>query len=212
MTENGWNGATVPEEMLIHLRGKTSDRKLRLFACLCCRRIWHLFTDERMHNAVEAAERYAEALASREQLSAALSLTFEMQRRGGFHSAAHLAAGTAGAACGADAWAAAWNVVSETRRMLREVRPEMIVLLEGRGQAVLLRHMIGNPFRPGARPEHWASACTGLAQALYAGEDVAGPLADALEEAGHIDLARHFRDEPNHPRGCWALDTILGKS
>lgn len=36
-------------------------------------------------------------------------------------------------------------------------------------------------------------------------------LADALMEAGHIELAEHFR-EPVHPKGCWAMDVILGKT
>ena len=195
--------------MLLHLRGKTSDRKLRLFACLCCRRIWHLFTDERMHNAVEAAEKFADDPRQEAQMRSASSLNAAIQGRGGFHSAAYLAAGTASHACGTDAWAAAWNVLSETRRMLREIAAGAS---GDEAQAALLRHVIGNPFLPLARPEHWPSACTGLGQALYAGEDVAFALADALEEAGFTELGQHFRDEPEHPGGCWALDILLGKS
>lgn len=37
-------------------------------------------------------------------------------------------------------------------------------------------------------------------------------LADALEERGHVEpLALHFRSEPTCPKGCWALDLILGR-
>jgi len=36
-------------------------------------------------------------------------------------------------------------------------------------------------------------------------------LVDALEEAGHQELAQHFRKEEWHPKGCWAIDAILGK-
>jgi hypothetical protein len=31
-----------------------------------------------------------------------------------------------------------------------------------------------------------------------------------LLEAGHAELAAHFQ-ERDHPKGCWALDLILGK-
>src|SRR5262245_7808410 len=42
--------------------GRPSGRRLRLFAAACVRRIWHLLTDPRARDAVEATERYAEGL------------------------------------------------------------------------------------------------------------------------------------------------------
>ena len=45
---------------------------------------------------------------------------------------------------------------------------------------------------------------------MYAGEDCAFALHDALLEDGKPGLARHFMT-PEHPRGCKYLDLILGK-
>jgi hypothetical protein len=71
VTEPEWVACTDPRVMLEYLSGEVSDRKLRLFAVACCRRIWHLVSDERSRRAVDAAERYADGLAPLDELAAA---------------------------------------------------------------------------------------------------------------------------------------------
>ena len=75
MTEAEWLGSTIPRAMLMSLedRAKTGqlNRKLRLFACACVRRAWHLVVHDRSRAAVEVAERYADGLATPEELDAA---------------------------------------------------------------------------------------------------------------------------------------------
>jgi hypothetical protein len=74
MTESDWITATNPQEMLEFLRnsGKASERKLRLFAVACCRRIWHLIPVREAKACLDVAERYAEGLAGAGEMGAAI--------------------------------------------------------------------------------------------------------------------------------------------
>jgi hypothetical protein len=116
-----------------------------------------------------------------------------------------------------------WRLFSSIPAMIREDRV----------QADLLRHIVGNPFRPPAAV-HCPSHVLQLAEAQYAGNDCLFALHDALLDSGHVELAEHLDPNPtpkprpasamdifsrtemhcedkHHPKGCWALDLILAK-
>src|SRR5580692_10183642 len=54
--------------MLKFLHGKVSDRKLRLFACGCCRRIWWALSLKAVRQAVETAEQNADGFVTDSEL------------------------------------------------------------------------------------------------------------------------------------------------
>jgi hypothetical protein len=89
---------------------------------------------------------------------------------------------------------------------------DTVRLVEQSEQSRLVRHIVGNPFLPSTVADQWPPTIIQLADALYNGSDSGFALHDALLEAGHTDLAEHFRQKTSHPKGCWALDVILGKS
>jgi hypothetical protein len=60
MTEAKWLACADPEKMLLAIRDVVSERKMRLFAIACCRRIWDRITDPRSRAAVEFAEQHVE--------------------------------------------------------------------------------------------------------------------------------------------------------
>jgi hypothetical protein len=94
---------------------------------------------------------------------------------------------------------------------------------EERAVCDLIRHVIGNPFRPASLAPAWLTpAVLKLAKAAYDNQLLPSGLldntrlsilADALEEAGctNAETLSHLRGSGPHVRGCWALDRLLGK-
>ena len=68
MTETEWLATTDPQLMLDHLGDLASRRKLQLFSCACCRRLYGLFPNAVIRRLVETAERDADELAEPEEL------------------------------------------------------------------------------------------------------------------------------------------------
>jgi hypothetical protein len=245
MTEAEWLACADPDEMLAYLHGKISDRKFRLFACACCRRVAHLIRPMRnpglakpvdYHRVIEAAEEAADGLLSGEELTAlhkqaekAKPLSVDGSWAATWALAVHATeaaeesaeaarqalavvaaedsrlAARAASVSGAPAadQTTAWDRVDAVRQEALDA--------ERIEQANLLREIAGNPFRPLMPREPLPLTVVQLGESLYAGEDCAFALHDALLEAGHTELAEHFR-QGTHPKGCWVLDMILDKS
>jgi hypothetical protein len=172
MTEAEWLACTDPVAMLLFLRGKASDRKLRLFACACCRRVLHLL-NEGCGQAVGMVEEYVQT-GKRGGLHAARRVAHEARERLGVEvwqapdrvahcraevrnwasstvwEAARQNPATAAQAHLAAARALGWWQKAEeeaggvvTDPLLR-AEPSVTEL---QAQAALLRDLFGNPFR-----------------------------------------------------------------
>jgi hypothetical protein len=74
MTEAEWQACPEPRDLLsaygttVNLRAKPVARKVRLFGCACCRRIWPLLKHPAWRQAVEVAERFADGHATAREL------------------------------------------------------------------------------------------------------------------------------------------------
>jgi hypothetical protein len=232
MTEDQWLTCGEPAPMLDWVAAAAAERKLRLFACACCRRIWNLIVDARARTAVEAAERFADGALTRRLLD-------EQWDAEGVSAAEHA---VDGATANDIRWGAFWAAANATeavvaRDLARITRPPVPLTrdefrkwaesrsavkeesdrTEKTAQANLLRDIIGNPFHPAGFDSTWRTPTTlRLAQAIYDERcfDRMPELADELQRAGCQDLALldHCRKVREHVRGCWALDLVLGKS
>jgi hypothetical protein len=224
VTESEWQTCTDTEAMLKFLRGRISNRKLRLFACACVRLVWHLLP--------EPAHRYREAVAFAEDLADGRRTSWErddLVRQlqeddfGVQLHARHL--GRFGVTRVAHAVHEALGFAPR-RAAAEAVRyVSMALLVRGgeewrRGPADVLRHLVGDPFRPVRIEPSWLAwhggAAVKIASAIYDARSFADlpVLADALEEAGcdSADLLDHCRGPGGHVRGCWAVDLVLDRS
>jgi hypothetical protein len=232
MTGAEWMVCKDPGLMLDSIRFKVSERKVRLFACGCVRRIENLLTDQRALDALEIAERYAdgfvveakrsEARKADQQVAQSRSVT----SRPTFHKWERRAASAVYYATARNPSEAAWNArqfaiealiwkaggfTGSDARAIDESEKSL--------QAELIRDIFGIPLAKIAFHRDWLSWNNGtlpkLAQSIYDDRafDRLPILADALEDAGcdNPDILAHCRGLGPHVRGCWVIDLILGK-
>ena len=73
MTEAEWVACGDPRPMVLHLGREAGERKLRLFAFACVRRLWDKVPAEALKHAVEASERHADGLIDDRELGEAVT-------------------------------------------------------------------------------------------------------------------------------------------
>jgi hypothetical protein len=221
MTEWEWE-KTERVYDLTHHKSSRSDRKRRLLACACARRVLTFLDDPRFTRAIECCEQYADATIGWRAM-----LELRKVVRTARHDAdsvgcdehTHLAAGAVEAATAKNFMNFKMALEAAQHSMGARSRPAFseACAIEQTHQVQLARDIFGNPFRPVAFDPSWrTSTAIALAEGIYADRtfDRLPILADALEDAGcgAADLLTHLRGDGPHVRGCWALDLVLGKT
>jgi hypothetical protein len=238
MSETIWTTASEPPRLLSLLGEEASPRKLRLFACACCRQLGSRLSDEaRTH--VDHCERFADGEATfralqgsdvvlgRRQTETQQALLHQVPSMLEMERESILAA--LRCLSGRSAYQVAINTAYAVRSIGGRVTafggrvtasgsftPDLDGERNARNdQAKLLRDIFGNPFRPipiGPAPN---DPIRRLAQLIYDERrvDHLPILADALEEAGCTSesVLGHCRSAGPHVRGCWVVDALLGK-
>ena len=216
----------------IELATAASGRKLRLYACACCRTIGRLMSDQRSHQAVRVAERFADGQATLTTLREAHWQATQALKLLDVQEGARVLTPLAG-----DRDRALDAAHHAARAAWRTSTPE---LLDGQAASIvalnasqaarhadrpitdldeLFRDLFGAPLPPPELDPAWLRWNDGtiprIAQAIYDQRRFRDVpiLADALEEAGctNGDTLEHCRGPGPHVRGCWVVDRLLGK-
>ena len=222
MTEAEWLTYASPTAMLmvLHFQNKASERKWRLLAVACCKRIWPLLTNERSRRAVELWEHSADHPVSNEELQAASKAAYENML---LYSDDELTANAARSAALAAAFASypylGFYNIQELMIAAIGAAVSGGIPFDAPAQADLLHDVFDSAFRRLNIQQSWLKwndeSVRELSQAIYDDRafDRLPILADALEDAGcdNADILTHCRSGGEHVRGCWVVDLLLGK-
>jgi hypothetical protein len=198
MTEAQWLACTDPLQMLRALHGKTSDRKLRLFAVAAARDLLafnpeqcrgHWYDTEAFEAAILRAEAHADGYGPPLPPYSLTTIWVE-------HPSAEQAACTA---LGSDPDIGIF--VFDPAEAIKDFRVN---------PSHWVRDIFASPFRPlPPRPE----AIAPLAEQIYTGDWGQMPLlGEWLQEHGYWSEGEHCLDPNNqHVKGCWVVDWVRGR-
>jgi len=232
MTAEEWDSSTSLEELLAACGLVEGERRLRLFNAACARRVAPVMPDDSARRLVDLAEQRADGLlADRDWLMAVVeTLDPYMGNEAARDSAGGATFGVLMHLHQADARSILrlTESVIEARAYLAytggypvDIGAEAWVRQAVEGETTTLCHMFrcvcGNPFRPVVLDRSWlTTTVVALASGIYDEKafDRMPILADALQDAGcdNADVIAHCRSAGSHVRGCWLIDTLLGKA
>lgn len=201
MTDADWLASNDLALMLRFIRLRLDDRKLRLFACACCRLVWDSLPHDACRRAVELGEAYADdRLDDAERESARRELNRILEGERGLRG----------------------RLGQASEQLLRPRFDPLLVAERARTgmyprvfatrQCELLRDVVGDPFQRIKCPALEAEIVD-LARTIYETQSFSqlSALTDRLAKTQNTppSIVDHLR-QPAHVRGCWALDIVAG--
>jgi hypothetical protein len=206
---------------------KLTDRKQRLLACACVRRVWALLAAPELRAVISDAEAFADGWRTIAELKASYTAARLVSEALPRHSPMSLAAW---AATRTATHAQYCNRPFDHRETLHLSQIVTEALIPGEGpndpQVRDVRQVeadihqsflvdIEPPPETGFSPEWRNALVVSLAQHIYESWDFAAMpiLADALQDTGcdNEAILDHCQGAGSHVRGCWALDLLLAK-
>ncbi|MBL8799891.1 MAG: hypothetical protein JNM56_38775, partial [Planctomycetia bacterium] len=211
MTEQEWLSSVAPRELFAVVEQRLTGRQKRLFTIACGQRYCRVFTrekyldasaaeywlarkpqiDDLCAKALDAASVQCDGTDCKQLIESLREQVFQLSPLGlNFDLTAALTGNL-------QFWLRRADRLPGTVRAMAKMDANEVqeAQSEVSFQADLLRHLVGNPFRPHPAPVSWPPLVVDLAWQLYAGADVRLILHDALLDAGHDELAEHFRVE-----------------
>jgi hypothetical protein len=212
VTETEWLESTDPAPMLEFLRGKVSDRKLRLFACACCR---YFFFDPHGGDIqaedfiLEPTGWFVDGVFGEREREIAETEAQNLDDYGFY--AVHKREALTAVAAHAFSVLRVWSALEEFSNSQGCYGNE----LHEKGRE-FINCIFDNPFHPVTADPAWlTSDVLSLAPGIYEERafDRMPILADALMDAGcdNDDILDHCRGSGPHVRGCWVVDLLLRK-
>jgi hypothetical protein len=191
MTEEEWRASEEPYTMVHSLKGRASERKLRLLACACSRRDPRLMGTAGAEETLAMAERYVDGAVTRDEVWTALArlLPTPTHEAEVFDPRMTLLGLF---------WADAYHMAVVS--LVVPVREEFDTA-EKRAYCHLVRCVFGTPFRSlPARKRHWLATATLGLMGVFAGH----PARAAEPEPLHTPVARPVTFDP-----AWLTSTVV---
>lgn len=210
-----WEQSNYPRGMLEFVQSKTNDRKMRLFACACCRRFWDVLPDDRCRRFIETVEKYADGLVSDADLDRAYFAAEDAAKETGNVHADNLI-GLYGACATYEYQDSMRGVIAERAAKLMASDSPYGITAEQAAQSTILRDIIGPaPFENCTfEPAYRVAEAIAIAREMYEACVFLNlqRLSEVLQHCGcaNSTLLSHCQQVSPHVKGCWVVDLVLG--